>query len=241
MNKITIYTCAWKRPRILDITLENWTNLKPKPHIVVCGSQGDGCQEIAEKWNCDYFQRPNKPLGNKFNESARRAKDTADYYMIMGSDDLMSQKMWDFYQNYEGDFLGLRDYYFYEMKTGRLVFWQGYPEIQRGQAKHSKHGRPIGAAKMLSHKAMTAIGWEPFKPDRDVSLDHDVDNKIIKTGLKMDCLKHEEVGGMSLDLKSGFNMHSFKVFPNSISLNSLKINELAPDLRMLIDVFNERK
>lgn len=234
MNKITIYTCAWKRPQILDLCLKNWTGLKPRPHIVVIGSVGDECEEVAEKWGVDYCQRPNKPLGNKFNEGCRRAKDTADYYMIMGSDDLISQKMWDFYQKFEGDFLGLLDYYFYDTRKKALILWNGYPELKNGNSKHSKFGRPIGAAKMLSHKAMEAINWEPFKPDREVSLDHDVDNKIIAAGIKMTCVRQPETGGMSLDLKSGFNMHSFKLFKNSVNVNVLKIKEIAPDLAELL-------
>src|SRR5690348_3910266 len=124
MNTITICTAAWKRPEVFKIWLNCWLSLYPKPFIVVVGSEGDQCEEIAKSsTDVAYFQMPNTPVGAKWNYAHFMARNTCDYFLSTGSDDVMDQRMWGYYCHFTGERLCLSDLYFYDTVSKKSIYW----------------------------------------------------------------------------------------------------------------------
>lgn len=208
MNRITICSPAWKRPDIFLRWVRAMTSLNPRPHIVIAGSKGDLIEQIAIDYGCDYIQAPNKPVGAKWNAAHLRAKDTADYYLTTGSDDVMSQAMWDYYQGFTGDRLVLTDLYFYEPETGRTLYWGGYG------AKHRHQGYPIGASQLHSQAVMEKMNWSPFVPN-SMAHEHDTEKWCRANGVKTEYVRMADTGGISIDLKSKDSYTKLAMWPNS--------------------------
>lgn len=215
MNKITIVTCVWKRKTVFELCLQNWTKLIPKPEIIVMGSEGDECEQLAKEYGCRYSKSENRPLGQKWNNALKAAghhgmDHGTTHYLIMGSDDLISQKTWEYFREVKEDFSGLTDFYFFDTKTKKICYFKGY-------TKHmSRWGHAIGAGKLISHQALLSIGFEGFEPKRESALDFDIDNRLFKEGYKLNLIKLDQTGGVCIDIKTSDNMHKFRVYPNSI-------------------------
>ncbi len=215
MNKITIVTCVWKRKTVFELCLQNWTSLIPKPEIIVMGSEGDECEQLAKEYGCRYSKSENRPLGRKWNNALKAAghhgiDNGTTHYLIMGSDDLISQKTWEYFQTVKHDFTGLIDFYFFDTKSTQVCYFKGYTEHMR------RRGHAIGAGKLISHQALLSIGFEGFEPKRESALDFDIDNKLFAQGFNLNLIKLEQTGGICIDIKTADNMHKFRVYPNSI-------------------------
>jgi hypothetical protein len=215
MSPVKIVTCAWKRPNVLALSLTNWNSLVPKPEIVVMGSPEDECEQLAKEFGCRYFTTENKPLGRKWNQAMIEAghlghDDGTTHYLIMGSDDLISQRTWEYLQTVKDDFIALKDFYFYSVEKKIFIHFKGY------MPKQSKFGHGLGAGKLISHKALLSIGFHGFEDRKESGLDFDIDLAIRRAGYNERLLTLAETGGICVDLKTQSNMHKFRVYPNSI-------------------------
>jgi hypothetical protein len=193
---IAIITACWKRPETFNAFLLHTLSLNPAPVAIVCaGSPGDECEDIARGHGIRYEQVPNE-MGLKWNHVVGMAsKVKATHYLFMGSDDMMDQPMWEYYQSYQGQHLSLRDLFFYDGPTQSLVYWPGY--IGR------RAGEPIGAAKLVRRDVLAALHWKPFdpRPERWNALDYDMHMAIRALGVKVKVVRMSDTGGVCLDVK----------------------------------------
>jgi hypothetical protein len=228
MNRITVCTCAWKRPEVFHKFLTAWSSLNPVPHIVVAGSAGDLCEAVAELFpNVDYFRTENKPVGKKWNMAHKRAAGTADYYLTTGSDDVMDQAMWDYYQSFAGTRLALLDLYFYDLTTRRTLYWVGYPD------NHDRHGMPIGAHQLSSQEVMDALNFEPFN-EKTMAHEFDTERKIQELGIRSTFVTMKETGGIGVDIKSPESYSRFTQWRGSHFVDSKLLPMKSPDLMKII-------
>jgi len=222
MNRITVVSCCWRRPATFRIWLESWRNLVPSPHIVVAGSPMDECADIANEFGIDYFQSINQPFGYKWNLAHKRASGSAEYYLTTGSDDVMDQKMWDYYRNFNGQRLTLSDLYFYDRTTDQALHWKGYREGMR-------KGWPIGAHQLTSHDAMEFINFEPFN-SKSPGHEHDTLRKFERIGIGEGTVSMAETGGIGIDVKCAGSFSKFRKWPNSEVIGVNDLTKLAPEL-----------
>lgn len=209
MNKIAVTSLCWKRPDVFEAFCKNFTNLVPKPIIIVMGSEGDQCQEIAVKYGIHYERTQNRLLGKKANLSVRWAKDyDVDYIMLTGSDDLISQTMWESYVNFSGDVLGLKDLYFYNLPDKRAIYWKGYTQKNRID-------EPIGAHKLISRDIMEKMQWRPFCEVSRTPDEHTTHAKLKALGVLQTVKTMDELGGIAVDVKSEANLTKFNLWNNS--------------------------
>ena len=228
MSKIIISTLVWKRPEIFEIWAENISNLKPKPEVLICGSDGDQCAEICRRYGFHYTTAPNKLLGRKANASVELGRNLEwDYMILTGSDDILDQKMWDYYQSFQGEVLGLSDYYFLNLPDMRMIYWGGYKDGRR-------NGEPIGACKLIRRDIIEKMDYKPFS---DVSLhpdEHHTQEWLKKNGIETTTVKVSQTGGMSFDLKSESNISKFQLWRNSQYVNAIQTISPFPDLFSLL-------
>lgn len=246
---ITIVTAAWQRPKRLELCLMNWKALNPMPVILVATSPNDDeTVRLCQRYGALHFTCPNEPLGAKWNNATQTAgrQHPSDYYLILGSDDLISQKLWDYYNSYSGDYTGLLDFYFHNLTDKRTLHWKGFDH------RHKSHiGEPIGAGKLISHQALERTGFRPFNDKLSRTLDYQVHRSLIDTGSVCNPISLTQIGGVAMDLKTsigptrdqpkakdGGNLNRFKRYDNSeyVSLSNLAV--IAPDVVQLIEKYN---
>jgi hypothetical protein len=212
MNKILVSTLCWKRPQVFDAFCDHFKNKHKAKHILVAGSQGDECTDIVRKHEVRYTVADNRRLGYKANESIRLAKGLDyDYILLTGSDDFMSAKMWDFYSNYQGDYLCLKDLYFYHTPTKRTIYWKGY--------EGSRAGQPIGAFQLIKREVVEAMEHTLFDEKLSYPCEVSVFKKASKLGVQIDALKMGATGGMAVDIKTGENLTKFNLWANAKYVN----------------------
>jgi hypothetical protein len=234
--RITIVTAAWMRPKRFELCLRNWTTLNPKPEIVVVGSPGDPVTEtLAREYGCQFSLSTNNPLGSKWNDAVQRACELAGdgYFMIQGSDDLISQKMWDYYSNFTGDYLCLKDYYFYNLDNRQYLHWKGF-------GKGKKANEPIGSGKLMRYDFLKKCNFRPFNSQQNRALDYAVHASMIAAGAQPTLITCAETGGINLDLKTKFdgaNMNKFQKWNNSQYIHLRHIQEQHPDIWELIQSY----
>lgn len=230
---ITVCTAVYGRPRVFEVFCKNYSTLSPRPHVVVCGAFNDPCHVIALRYGFTYLPTEvNRPLGQKFNYlfATTWEKFPSDYYMVMGSDDLMDQVMWDYYQQFTGHYLGLRDYWFVNMEDLKCMYWRGYPEGSKREYE------PIGAARMIMHDVLTELRGEPFSDHND-RIDYDWHNKVMNTGALFKPVLCAETGGISIDMKTAENQNTWKLFSNSELRTFDELQERSPYIANLLKEF----
>jgi hypothetical protein len=192
---IAIITACWRRPAVFRMFLHQCRALQPQPVAIVCaGSPGDQCAALAQEYGITYQSVPNE-MGPKWNHAVAMASglEQATHFLFMGSDDIMDQRMWEYYQAYTGAHLGLLDLCFADLLTKRVAYWPGYVGRRAGE--------PIGAAKLVRADVLDALGWEPFPPNRPNALDGDMHARVLQAGFTVDTVRMSDTGGLCMDIK----------------------------------------
>lgn len=230
MNRITICTAVWKRPEIFRIWLDCWLSLNPKPQIVVAGSPNDLCHDIAMEHGCSYIESSNTPVGNKWNNAHWLASqipglmwpDNKSYFLTTGSDDVMDQRMWDYFCNFQGERLTLADLYFYDTESKKVLYWAGY------EKKGAYFGYPIGAHQLTRFDVMQKMDFKPFD-DKTMAHEHHTERKLKALGIKSLVVPMELTGGIAVDIKSKGSYSEFKEYKNSKLITLDEFKKLSPE------------
>ena len=209
--KIGILTCMWKRPKVFDIFATGINRLREKFDIIplAVGSEGSKSMELCRKHQFMYLERPNKPLGRKFNEGLSCFKNTdVDYVMILGSDDLISDSLVDAYLPHmeKGKHLiGILDIYFYDLFGKSLYYWPGYGSKP---ADKYRKGEPLGMARCLSRSLIKQMDWMLWNDNINRGLDLSMWKKLKSYKIQPVTMRLINIGALGVDLKSEVNICS---------------------------------
>jgi len=207
--KIGIVTCMWKRPEVFEIYAEGINRLRNEFDIVplAVGSEGAASKALCKKYEFMYLERPNKPLGRKFNEGLRCFRNQKiDYAMIMGSDDLISNSLLNAYMPHmekRAEVIGILDIYFYDLFKKSLHYWPGYGYKP---ADRSRKGEPIGMARCLSRDLLDRMKWNVWNESINKGLDWSMWQKIKARKIKPVTMTLKGIGAFGVDLKSELNI-----------------------------------
>jgi hypothetical protein len=208
---ITVFTGVHKRPDIFELFCKNFTELENPPEIIVGGDKNDPCEAVAAKYGIEYmYPSCNLPLGRKNNDIMEYVCERSganDYVLYMGSDNLMSQTMWDYYTDFDGDILALLDYYFVKIGDLSAYYWGGYVGKRAGE--------PIGAAKLMRVGMLADVSYRPWVDGNTRSTDFDMWNSIVPVAGRIDLVKMSETGGISLDIKSPVGLTKIETIQNT--------------------------
>lgn len=171
--KILTYVTAWKRQEITSICYQGIKRLQayaPNQYdidvLVIVSRLED--EILAKSYGFKTVYAPNKPLGNKLNIGLSHALTMDfDYYLGLGSDDLLSNKALDIYAQYfsnNADIIGLHDLAIVDSATK--------------SAKTFHYGQMIGAGRAIRRDVLqdSAVKY------RHVALKSFFDTKIGKVG-----------------------------------------------------------
>lgn len=225
--KIAIITAIWKRPEIFKLFTEGIRQItKAHPtvkfEVVVAGSEGKNSESIVKEAGFHYIEIPNQPLAEKHNSTLKKVKTLSpDYIICLGSDDILSPELVGLYieklQTQKLDIIGLKDFYFYDVRNGKAIYWAGYNDGRKGLF--------CGAGVILSAKVLNVWGWKIWNNAHNAVLDNSLHEKIRMTPCKKltICLRDEKM--YAVDLKSDTNMTPFERWPNSIEIPKEEIRQ----------------
>jgi hypothetical protein len=142
---------------------------------------------------------------------------------MLGSDDLISPKLFRAYKKYlkDYDYIYLTDCSFFDTKTKQGLYWGGYLE------DHNREDA-AGIGRMLSANLMEQLDWSPWAAGYDQVLDTGMDVKLKQCNFKRIALRSKDEG-LALDIKSATNMTPFEVWPNTEKVHGRKVLSELPE------------
>lgn len=120
----------WKRPEVTRICFQGIKRLQKKIEIdPVCIYSEDQSKELCQEFGFESYHFENLPLGRKMNFGLDRALESKwDYLMTIGSDDILSEELFDIYSpliEKRTMAFGVGCIYFYDTKTGKQARQSG--------------------------------------------------------------------------------------------------------------------
>jgi len=227
--KLVVVSAIWKRHDVFKLFAKGIHLLKKYSKIeidvVISGSEGLKSKSIVEKEGFIYIEIPNDPLAEKVNAPVLYAKKLhATHILCLGSDDIISPELFDLYIKYikEGyDYIGVTDFYFYDLINKKSSYWGGYTESWR-------KGHTAGAGRILNARLLNLWDWMPWENKHNKILDTSIQEKLKRTphSIKTFSLKENKV--FALDIKSGINMTPFKLWDNTNYIDNSIIKNKFP-------------
>lgn len=208
--RLCVVTGMWKRPEVFKIFGKHYKKLGID--VIVVGSEGQTSKKLAESFGFVYIEHPNQPLGSKMNSTITEAlKRGYTHVICVGSDDLLSQELIDEYvklikKGYH--FIGVTDFYFYDIESGKAAYWGGYRELYR-------KNHTVGAGRVLSRKLIESwngVVWDNSHPQH---LDTSMQKNLSKSEYPKFIFSLKEKGLMAVDIKSDVNMTPFRLWDNT--------------------------
>ena len=206
--KLCLFMPIWKRPGILKIVLDRLSKTLPsyaelRPVFVI--SREDNYFEINQRLieGYDYLIYKNNPLGEKKNAGMDFALSFEwDYLIELGSDNVFTSKLWDYYEPYFGksEFFGLINSYFLDTVNDKAIFLKGYA------LDHNDKPFAFGAGRVISRGICEKL--ELWRKDWNCSMDGCSRYEIVDNGFKEDLVDTGEEPVM-LNLVSFYNLNPF--------------------------------
>lgn len=227
--RIAICSAVWKRKEVFEMfaqgihVLQKETDIEYR--IFISGSEGDASKKMVQKHKFTYIEIPNDPLAAKVNASVYAAKNfNPDYILCIGSDDIITPELMKVYETYmrKGiDFIGVLDFYFYDLVSKKASYWGGYKDTRR-------IGHTAGAGRLISRRLMELWDWGPWENKDSKVLDNSMQNKLKLVKHTKEVFSIKSKGVLALDIKSETNMTPFKLWDNTVYIDSQIIKEKFP-------------
>lgn len=223
--KLCVVTAMWQRPEVFKIFGEHYQKLGLD--VICVGSEGSKSKKLVESYGFIYLERPNNPLGAKMNATITEAMKRGYTHIIcVGSDDLITKDLVDEYLKLikEGyHFIGLLDFYFYELESGKAIYWGGYND--------KRIGKTIGAGRVLSAEIINSLGGKVWNDNDNRYLDKGMQERLSVSNLPQKVFKLKDKGMIAVDLKSSDNITPFAKWRNSHYISSKIITDCFGYLR----------
>ena len=213
--KILLVTAIWQRHELAKVILNKYRHWDVMRLAV--GSEGDSSRQVAESCGWHYFEHPNSPLTHKFSALFQKAKEyNPDAIMLMGSDDLISEKVLAYYrQHFDASrvaLMGFKDIYFFHQQTGNAIRHKGFIG--------TKSPFTIGCGRIFSKPLLDLVDWKLWGDEsKERGLDITTSRILERMGIKETQVTMEEAG-MMIDVKTNIGLTDMETF----NFNCEKIN-----------------
>ena len=191
--KTHILTALWQRPEITRICFEG---IKRLGLSATASISEESYIKTCEEYGIDWVMTPNQPVGHKWNAGMIQALNHKwDYVMILGSDDIVTNSIFDIYKPLMGVYFmfGVDSCYFYHKG-----------KIKRFSYK-DKSTMSVGAGRML-HRSLVE-DCMPLWGDVNRSLDGSCLKRIRSKGYDEKVVSLGDA--VIMDIKSDTNLNHF--------------------------------
>lgn len=205
-------TAMWGRPQLTGKVFRAVADLRrrlaPALDLVpaVCGSEGARSRQLAEDCGFMYVERPNEPLGAKWNAALDllRTREVAGV-CVFGSDDLANAAYVEALRAAIAagcGLAGLTSLYFLDGPRGRLLHWRGYP---------ADAGRTVGAGRFIHARILDALDWKLWPDAYNRGLDGAMQARLAAAGHDtFHILPCGDGGPVVMDIKGQGGMNTFE-------------------------------
>jgi|SRR5688572_4604238 len=178
---------------------------------VICSGDGVEEKKLCESLGAVWIHHPNRHLGGKWNLSFKAAKEySPDAVVFVGSSDWLSDNWFSVMRPYveQYGFAGVPGCHLADLgEKIRLCDWKGYKEY-----RHERADESIGIGRMLSRRLLDAMGWQPFKPILNNSLDRSMKDNAKKCGFKDFMVHDDRLKALSVSAPNHWtNKHQFEM------------------------------
>jgi len=217
-----VHIPAWRRWALLEVALQHLqrvsAELEPLGHeLVACvaGSEGEQLGALVAPY-ADYVAVPNKPLGPKINAAvAQLSIHGVDACIGIGSDDFFTAALvtrWAELLEEGYDYMGVLDGYMYDLRTHRLVHWNGYTNERRGET--------FGPGRCMSADLLDLVGWKPYGAEHLC-----MDGSLERTLAAHEIRRWAGIASPVLDVKSEYNRNPLPADGDSMPLPGVWLRE----------------
>lgn len=213
----------WLRPRISRLCLENLLELSKDNNILIhCIVSDPDNKALCDELGISYIEYENEPVGAKLNEGLWSCKDMKwDALVTIGSDDLISPKLFDFYKQYDEDILQLDKCFFINSKDGSSKIFKGY----------------LGGGRLIKRHVIESLHYVLWDSTLNRGLDTSAMKRMEVYGYKVEI--KEVPFPYIFDIKSNVNIWGYSKFLGNRSNIERAYEQLLPvtaaKLKLLIE------
>lgn len=211
MNKLAIILPYWGRPEVTKLCFERLEAQRVKFGFDVFVA-GDNDSIVPIGWYI--LDVPNLPLGNKLNSLISRTKDY-DGVIIIGSDDFISDSVFELYQTIDCTklaFYGFDDCHVYNAWTKQLKYGITYKDT-------------IGVARLWTKPTLEKMDYKLYQPERNKGLDSNSKINMLANGIVEVAIPYN--GHFIVDVKCEDNITSPEIIEIcTIEDDPKRLNEL---------------
>lgn len=223
--KVAFVTGVWKRPDVFKMFARGIHQLRQIEGLeiftIVAGSEGEVSRTMVQMEGFKYIEMPNQPLAIKMNATLIEAKKyNVDYVMCLGSDDVIGVGLMKEYLKHMNngiDFIGVLDFYFYDLVSKRSIYWSGYTGHRKGHT--------CGAGRCVSKSFLDKMHWNMWEIKDNGMLDSSLQRKLKEIQHTSIIFKCKDTGTYGLDIKSKTNMTPFFLWENAEFIDSEEIEK----------------
>jgi hypothetical protein len=181
---------------------------------VICVGETSREKNVCTAAGADFVAHGNRPLARKWNAGFLAAKKyNPKACLFVGSSDWVSDNWVETLLPYmnEHDMVGLPGCYLLDLSVARrkhanqglrACHWPGY--------KGEREGESIGIGRMISGRILEKMGWQPFDPHLDHSLDYSMVRRVKKFGGNVLLIHSEDIKSMAISTDKWPNKHKFE-------------------------------
>lgn len=201
---IGLLTVSHKRPKIdkayclmTDRIMKDY----PGVFLPVCVVSLAQEAELFREHGIETYVYKNDPVSDKHNYIFKKLRGRVSGVLYLGSDDIIDNRYIDeLLSNRDKDIVWGVGIYFYQADTGIARFWD------------APYRHAAGPAKLISERLLDKCDWTIWKDGLNNRLDHD-SYQIMEPFIESrHVFKVRDTGAVMIDIKSDFNINSFKTF-----------------------------
>lgn len=199
--KVLIPVIMYRRHKTFNVFAQGIRNLQEAfPDVdIECIIIGTGDEKAAERHGFEYYEYKNEPLSEKAQYRLSLCKDRADYYLFMGSDDVMDVKLFAYYLDKMRKGYGLiacYDIHYYH--KGIMYYSKGY------RSNSIRYGEGLAVGRCVSNGVLRKHDWQLWMTKKSKGLDGLVWKKLKNT--KKRHIFYSQHIGLLMDIKTNRNL-----------------------------------
>lgn len=201
--KVIIHTLAYRRKTTFDVFVNGLNELaEAYPEIEFeCIVVGTGDRKMVEAHGLEYHEFPNDYLSEKAQYCLEKCKGRGDYYLFLGSDDIVRPDTFRYYLDNLCDFIAPMDMVFWY--KGFLYYSPGYNQY------HYRAGESLAVGRMLSNELLEKCDWVLWPIKKVKNIDHQSYQKLMEHDPQRHFFYQTQIQGMICDIKTHQNVSEF--------------------------------
>jgi len=200
--RILIPTLIYGRHKTFDVFAQGIRDLQTAypEHEIDCLAVGTGDKEAVGKHGFKYYEYPNI-LSKKAQYRLELCENKADYYLFLGSDDIINVQTFGYYlKQIEDGAEWIAPYDIFYWINREIFYSEGYT------SESTRYGESLAVGRCLSNNVLTQVNWSLWETLKERNIDRQAYERLKALNVMSHffCLRH--IGGFICDIKTKDNL-----------------------------------